>query len=174
MNELRETLLKLPAPEVLALNAYFEAAAEYKPFGPNALVGPMAVVLNRWQHPNDWQESIQEVVAAYRQFSWTNWDTIKDPQYPQALRFAKTLLAGNEVDSPIFLAARDLALAMLQGRASNPVNNSTFYYNPKVCNPAWAKALKEITVIGHHRFMAAPGDPAVMWNPAVNYLEGGE
>ncbi|MHB9074645.1 MAG: cell wall hydrolase [Desulfobaccales bacterium] len=174
MNELQETLLKLHAPEVLALNAYFEAAAEYKPFGPNALVGPMAVVLNRWQHPSDWQESIQEVVAAHRQFSWTNWDTIKDPQYPQAVRFAKTLLAGNEVNFPIFLAARDLGYAMLTGEASNPVGNSTFYYNPKVCNPAWAKSLQEIAVIGHHRFMAAPRDPAVLWDPAMNYLEGGE
>ncbi|MHB9075826.1 MAG: cell wall hydrolase [Desulfobaccales bacterium] len=174
MNELQEILLKLHAPEVLALNAYFEAAAEYKPFGPNALVGPMAVVLNRWQHPNDWQDSIQEVVAARRQFSWTNWDTIKDPQYPQALRFAKTLLAGNEVDSPIFLAAHHLSLAMLQGRASNPVGNSTFYYNPRVCYPAWARTQKEVATIGHHCFMAALGDPKVLWDPAVNYLDGGE
>lgn len=170
-NELQATLLKLHAWDVMALNAYFEAAAEYSRFGAESLVGPMAVVLNRWQSPDGWQDTIQKVVAAPRQFSWTNWDTIKDPQYPQALKFAKILLAYQELDSVIFQAALDLALAMLKGQTANPVANATFYYNPGICNPAWANNMIETAVIGHHRFMADPGDCAVLWDSKVNYLE---
>lgn len=170
-NELQATLLKLHAWEVMALNAYFEAAAEYSRYGVDSLVGPMAVVLNRWQSPGNWQDTIQAVVAAPRQFSWTNWDTIKDPQYPQALKFAKTLLAGQEPESAIYKVALDLALAMLKGQAASPVANATFYYNPGICNPAWAKTMIETAVIGHHRFLADPGDCAVLWDSKVNYLE---
>ncbi len=171
-NELQEILLKLPAREVMALNANFEAAAEYSRFGVESLVGPMAVVLNRWRHPSRWQESIQEVVAARRQFSWTNWDAkIKDPQYPRALKFARRLLAGLEVDNVIYHVALDLTGAMLGGQAANPVANATFYYNPGICCPSWAANMIETKVIGHHRFMADPGDPEVLWDRRVNYFE---
>jgi len=170
-NELQTTLLKLYAWDVMALNAYFEAATEYSRFGAESLVGPMAVVLNRWQCPGNWQDTIQAVVAARRQFSWTNWDTIKDPQYPQALKFAKALLAGQELDSTTYQVALDLALAMLKGQAANPVANATFYYNPGICSPAWANNMIETAVIGHHRFLADPGDCKVLWDSKVDYLE---
>lgn len=170
-NELQEILLKLPAREVMALNAYFEAAAEYSRFGVESLVGPMAVVLNRWLHPSRWQESIQEVVAARRQFSWTNWDTIKDLHYPRALKFARMIAAGQEPGAAVFQAARDIALAMLEGQAANTVANATFYYNPGICSPSWANKMIETKVIGHHRFMADPGDPEVLWDARVNYFE---
>lgn len=33
-----------------------------------------------------------------------------------------------------------------------PTVSATHYYNPKLCNPSWARVMKNSTVIGNHRF----------------------
>lgn len=33
-----------------------------------------------------------------------------------------------------------------------PTVSATHYYNPKLCNPSWARGMKNPTVIGRHRF----------------------
>lgn len=161
MNELRRLILDLDDDIVLALNAYFEARGEYKRLGEPAYSAVMAVVLNRAAHPSDWEASVQEVVAAHRQFSWTNHDdAITDPQYAFALKFAR------EPQRPwdqLWMAAKDVAARMVQQLVRNPVANATFYFNPQICAPAWARKLKLIRDLGNHRFMAAPGDPAILW-----------
>lgn len=154
-------MLDLDDDIVLALNAYFEARGEYKRLGEIAYVAVMAVALNRAAHPSDWQESVQEVIAAHRQFSWTNHDDrISDPQYPLALKFARE---PHRAWDQLWLAAKDVAARVVQGLIRNPVENATFYFNPQICNPAWAGKLRLVRNLGNHRFMAAPRDPKVLW-----------
>ncbi|MCL4500444.1 MAG: cell wall hydrolase [Deltaproteobacteria bacterium] len=160
MNELRQLLLKLPDDTVLALNGYFEARGEYKTVGEAAYAAVMAVVLNRVESL-DWPNSLQEVVAQPRQFSWTTHDdAVQDPQYAIALKFARQ---PEQAWDRLWLAAKDVAQRLLSGAVYNPVKNATFYFNPESCRPSWAKYLRLIRDLGHHRFMADPGEPEVLW-----------
>jgi spore germination cell wall hydrolase CwlJ-like protein len=163
MNELRQLLLTIPDDLVLALNGYFEARGDWRNYGDLSLIAVMAVVMNRSSHPNLWQNSIPEVVAAHRQFSWTNWDEkIQDPQYPKALTMAQT----PEGDyGQAWQRCRQLSAQVLAGQAKNPVANATYYYNPHVSSPSWADNFVEVRTIGNHRFMADPEkDPEVLWD----------
>lgn len=167
MNALRQLILTLPNDIVLALNAYFEARGEWRTHGDISLVAVMAVVMNRAAHPKPGlfraeEGTVQSVVAAPRQFSWTNWDDhIKDPQYPKALEIAQNP-GGNWGET--WEQARKLANRVLAKEIANPVANATFYYNPHVCNPSWAEDFEEIRTIGNHRFMTDPAnDPEVLW-----------
>ncbi|MBI4642494.1 MAG: cell wall hydrolase [Deltaproteobacteria bacterium] len=170
MNELRQRILELDAETVLALNGYFEAAGEYRRLGEVAYIAVMAVAMNRAEHPADWQESVQEVVAAHRQFSWTNWDNvIRDPQYPMALKFAREPMRAWD---KAWLASQDAARRVVDAAVLNPVQNATFYFNPHICNPSWAKKLHLVRDIGNHRFFAAPGDQKILW--ACKRSEGWE
>jgi N-acetylmuramoyl-L-alanine amidase len=33
-----------------------------------------------------------------------------------------------------------------------PLNNWNHYYNPSLCNPSWGSKMKNVTVIGNHKF----------------------
>lgn len=161
MNALRQLILTMDTEDVLALNGYFEARQEYRRLGEVAYIAVMAVVMNRAEHPDDWPETVQEVVAAHRQFSWTNFDKrLKDPQYPLALKIAREPLRAWD---KTWLAAKDVARRVLDAAVLNWVQNATFYFNPHTCNPSWAKKLRLVRDIGNHRFFAAPGDPEILW-----------
>ncbi len=161
MNELRRLILTLPDDLVLALNAWAEARGEWWRLGDVAYAAVGAVVLNRVWHPRLFENSVQRVVAAFRQFSWTNWDeAIKDPQYHRCLELARH---PEDEAGAAWRAARRVAQEMLAGKIENPVANSTYYFNPKVCRPTWAARLKLVAEIGNHRFLAQRGDPGILW-----------
>ncbi len=161
MNELRQLILTLDTETVLALNGYFEAAGEFRRLGEVSYLAVMAVVMNRAEHPTEWPGTVPEVVAAHRQFSWTNYDDrIKDPQYRRALNFAQN--PGRDWDRP-WVAAKDAARRVVDAAVLNPVANATYYFNPHLCNPGWARNLHLVRDIGNHRFFAAPGDPEILW-----------
>ena len=164
MARIKEILLALDDRRLLALNAYFEARGEYRPYGDAALLGVMVVALNRAGHPapRRWPKTVAGVLTQRAQFSWT---LASDPQYltawkmAQAMRQSQVIKAGN-----VWERCLQLANLLLAGAVVNPVANATYYYNPQVCNPAWAKAMAETALIGHHRFMCDPKiDPAVIW-----------
>jgi len=162
MNELREIIVNLPPETALALNGYFEARGEYRRLGEAAYIAVMAVALNRAAHPMNWSATVQEVIAAHRQFSWTNWDdAVKDPQYQMALKFARQ---PQRAWDKSWLAAKDVARRVVEKAVLNPVQNATYYFNPHVCRPSWAKHFKLVRDLGNHRFMTDPAcDPAVLW-----------
>lgn len=163
MNALRELLLTLDEVTVLALNAYFEARSEYRKLGQVAYVAVTVVALNRAYHPHEWADTVQGVITAPWQFSWTN-DI--DPQYSRALKMAQNFEGDYGAE---WEAALDAAKQTLSRLVANPVGNATYYYNPHVCSPPWADAFIETAVIGNHRFMADPDDADYLWEtpPAV-------
>jgi spore germination cell wall hydrolase CwlJ-like protein len=166
-NELQKRILSLDAETVLALNGYFEAAREYRGLGDIAYIAVMAAVMNRVES-SSWPDSIQKVVAQFRQFSWTNWDDedgeirhpIRDPQYPTALKYARD---PQQSWNKIWLAAKDAARRVLDAAVLNPVQNATFYFNPHICSPSWANNLRLVRNVGNHRFFAEPHDPKILW-----------
>lgn len=159
-NELQRLILTLDPETVLALNGYFEACQEFMRLGDIAYIAVMAVVMNRAES-RSWPDSVQKVVAQFRQFSWTNHDKkITDPQYFTALKFAHM---PEKSWSNAWMASKDAAQRVLNAAVLNPVQNATFYFNPHICNPPWAKNLRLVRDIGNHRFFAAPGDPKVIW-----------
>ena len=47
----------------------------------------------------------------------------------------------------------DTAWAVINGKISDPTKGASYYYNPDLCSPTWAKIFKETAIINHHRFM---------------------
>jgi spore germination cell wall hydrolase CwlJ-like protein len=161
MNKLREIILTLSDAEVLALNAFFEARGEWRRIGDIAYIAVSAVVMNRVCHPVKFQRTVQKVVASPWQFSWTN-ET--DSQYGMALSMAQDPGYGW---GEAWQAAQEIAMAVLEGEVENPVENSTYYFAYKYCNPPWAASMREVKIIGNHKFLAAWDDPTELWVPGL-------
>lgn len=160
MSALGDLIRKLDDQTVLALNEYFEARGEFAKLGDISYAAVSYVVLNRSAHPSQFQDSVQEVVAAPAQFSWTN---LADPQYHKALEIAQDPGSdwGNLWDEALRVAKEVLA-----GTIINPVENATYYFNPAVCgHPSWSQNLRLVKPIGSHEFYANPDDPPVLWKP---------
>jgi spore germination cell wall hydrolase CwlJ-like protein len=161
MAELADLIRKLDDQTVLALNEFFEARGEFAKLSDIAYAAVSCVVLNRAAHPNQFPDSIQEVLAAPYQFSWTN---LKDPQHSKALDIARS--PGSDWGN-LWEEALRVAKEVLAGTCSNPVKNATYYFNPAVCGyPSWSKELRLVKRIGAHEFYADPNDPKVLWEPA--------
>lgn len=57
-------------------------------------------------------------------------------------------------DDPRIETCKIIAKDVLAGKVKDPTHGATFYYNPKVANPNWAKGQTPTAIIGNHRFYA--------------------
>ncbi|HEX8949622.1 MAG TPA: cell wall hydrolase [Dissulfurispiraceae bacterium] len=65
-----------------------------------------------------------------------------DPNRLVLLRMAK------EQNFPLI----ELAKGVVGNMIEDPTHGACYYYNPKVCNPAWASSMDVTATIGHHIF----------------------
>jgi len=116
----------------LAINMYHEARGE-------SLEGKIAighVVLNRARKNGI---SMKEVILKPYQFSWANHE-------------ARPPIG----DYQAFIECQKAAIQCLEKQLEGKtLSGADLYYNPAVASPEWAKSdkVKEICVIGNHRFM---------------------
>ncbi len=125
----------------MALNIYHEARGE-------PLAGRIAVahvVMNRVQ-ARGWPNSVCGVIGQSMQFSWTLKDTW-EPSY----------------DSEAWLSARVVAEKVLSyssngtRQVADPSLGATHYHADWIKQPNWAKNMRFLLSIGHHRFYRAYG-----------------
>jgi N-acetylmuramoyl-L-alanine amidase len=115
----------------LSNNIYHEARGESQA----GQIAVAYVTLNRVEKP-DFGDTICEVVNDRHQFSWTSngkSDVIKDREaYVKSMR---------------------VAINTIQGIEPDPTEGATYFYNPRVANPAWSREFTVSAVIGQHKFM---------------------
>lgn len=148
--------------ECLATNIYFESAVESRE-GKRAVAH---VTLNRLDDPA-YEFSLCKVVqesflpgTKACQFSWTcdgKSDVVPLDTKAEARRYQEC------VEEAIFAYF---------GLTEDPTRGATFYYNPALADPKWARSakLKETVVIGNHRFMADKDDLRRFNNPVERII----
>ncbi len=136
---------------VLTRNILFEAGNQ--PYlGKQAVA---AVTLNRVFNPKNFPNTVNEVILAPYQFSWTNKgmlppNHIKAPWLDNPLNWAK---------------CKEVAEMALTGNMVNPVNGCCYYFNPHLAQPSWAKKMVKVLSIADHDFYWKPGDPKlIIWD----------
>jgi spore germination cell wall hydrolase CwlJ-like protein len=78
---------------------------------------------------------------------FSGWNAHDDtPQYRERVVSAKI-----DTDDPV---VKECLLAWAQAKAgTNTTKGALLYYNPSICNPAWAKKCVQTVVIDKHRYM---------------------
>lgn len=121
-----------PTTFCLALAVYWEARGE--PF--NGQIAVAQVIMQRVESRR-YPDSICGVVKQRKQFSF---------------------YSDGRSDKPTKLQAWDLALSIAEvvqeGRAPEMVPGALWYYAPAKVSPGWAKSMRQVAVIGGHRFMS--------------------
>lgn len=113
----------------IARNAYFEARGE----GITGMHAVTNVVLNR-----STEKAVDpcEVIYKPSQFSWTidsKTASIDDPK--------------------TYAEAEAIAQKAIKGQLKDITGGATFYYNPKLVAPYWAKSMQHTTTVGQHRYV---------------------
>ena len=95
------------------------------------------VALNRAKDGKKWNgETLRESILKPYQFSCFNKGLdrrVRDPMKHNAKDFQQCLILAEE---------------FLENKYSDPTNGATFYYNPNLVNPSWAKKLNRVEVPG--------------------------
>lgn len=128
----------------LALNIYHEARGE-------SIVGQHAVAQVTLNRADRDPSKVCQVVAAKKQFSWTNesFGLVKNNDGKRIVLTEK----GEPKDDIAWDRAKKIARATLS-RADQPdcfARGATFYHTLKV-RPIWRHSLKQVAVIGRHKF----------------------
>jgi spore germination cell wall hydrolase CwlJ-like protein len=89
------------------------------------------------------------VVLKPKQFSV--WNSISDP-YDYSVKIAQKPREGNLQDTKQYREAVRLVDLAMKGQLKDITGGATFYFNPKLANPSWAKKLKFLKRIGNHDF----------------------
>ncbi|MFP6354718.1 cell wall hydrolase [Pseudomonas aeruginosa] len=127
------------ALDTLTKTIWGEARGE----GREGMIAVAWVILNRASIGGWWGNSIETVCLKPWQFSCWN---ANDPNAPY-MRGRKAI-PGHQ-----YAAAREAALAAVEGHEKDPTLGATHYYAPKaVKEPAWAKSATKTTQIGGHIF----------------------
>jgi spore germination cell wall hydrolase CwlJ-like protein len=111
----------------------------------------MEILLNRLNKKSWYGDSIEEIIKLPYQFSVFNPET-KPDQFEQDDNYKATISA--TVDDPDYIAAREIALGLLEGRIKDNTDGATHYYNPDEANPTWIDSpkMKSLKKIGDHSF----------------------
>jgi len=94
-----------------------------------------SVIMNRAKQDIN---NIKDVILKPKQFScWNNGTPV--------------VTIKNDSDNLLWMSIMLLAESMING-GFIPIGDWTHYYNPKLCNPKWAKGISFVD-IGNHRFL---------------------
>ena len=133
--------------ELLARTLYGEARDQ----GEEGMTAVGNVVLNRLNKKSWYGARIEDIIKLPYQFSVFNPET-KPDQFEQDDNYKATISA--TVDDPDYIAAREIALGLLEGRIKDNTDGATHYYNPDEANPTWIDSpkMKSLKKIGKHSF----------------------
>lgn len=125
----------------LAANVYHEARGE-------VVMGRYAVASVTMNRAGGDPDKVCEVVAAHKQFSWTN----KEFGLAKKTNGKLTLTAkGFPKDADAWDAAKKIAAVKLSGRMLDFTQGAKFYHT-KTIRVYWAKNMTRVATIGNHRF----------------------
>lgn len=119
---------------IIADTLYMEARGE----GEHGQRAVATVIFNRAHGKAD---NMEIICLGFKQFSCWNGKT------PKNVRIAPK----NAFDRQAYIIALKIEKELLNGNFK-PLGDWTHYYNPKLCNPSWAKGTKQ-TRVGNHNFL---------------------
>lgn len=119
---------------IIADTLYMEARGE----GERGQRAVATVIYNRAHGKG---EKMEGVCLKPKQFSCWNGKT------PKSVKITPK----NAFDKQAYIIALKIEKELLNGNFK-PLGNWTHYYNPKLCNPSWAKGTKQ-TRVGNHNFL---------------------
>ena len=133
--------------ELLARTLYGEARDQ----GEEGMTAVGNVVLNRLNKKSWYGDSIEEIIKMPYQFSVFNPET-KPDEFEQDDNYKATISV--TIDDPEYIAAREIALGLLEGKIKDNTGGATHYYNPDEANPSWIDSpkMKSLKKIGDHSF----------------------
>lgn len=133
--------------ELLARTLYGEARDQ----GEEGMTAVGNVVLNRLNKKSWYGDSIEEIIKMPYQFSVFNPET-KPDEFEQDDNYKATISV--TIDDPEYIAAREIALGLLEGKIQDNTGGATHYYNPDEANPSWIDSpkMKSLKKIGDHSF----------------------
>lgn len=114
----------------LALNIYHEARGE-------PVEGQKAVAKVTLTRAIRRKQSVEQVILAPRQFSWTHDGT---PDYPTDYRV-------------FFRCCESAHAAITEYMNGQTLEMADHYFNHNLVNPSWASGMKIIKIIGNHTFL---------------------
>jgi N-acetylmuramoyl-L-alanine amidase len=125
----------------LTANLYYEARGE-------VVMGEHAVAQVTMNRADRDPKKICEVVAAPKQFSWTN----KSMGLVKHVDGHLVLTAkGEPKDVDAWERAKKIAVVTLNGRMTDFTHGANHYHASYV-NPSWKHSMAKVAVIGHHLF----------------------
>jgi N-acetylmuramoyl-L-alanine amidase len=142
----KDNFYKLPPNDQLAILLFLECRGE--PIEGQIAVG--CVVRNRVKGKQG--NSYFTVITEKNQFSCFN---SNDKEYGIGMNMVKEL-AENKMPEDLtglFQQCRWLAQGIINGSLKDNTQGAQYYYNPKLCNPTWAKDMTITRIIGNHIFL---------------------
>jgi N-acetylmuramoyl-L-alanine amidase len=127
---------------VVAATLWMEARGE----GEHGMHAVLNVIMNRAK--GDFSKA-KEVSLKPKQFS--AWNSISNPEQ-KTIQIYQSLKGKNTADSKAFSTALNLVNQALTGKLTDITDGATFYFNPKLANPSWAKKMKRTIRLGNHDF----------------------
>lgn len=133
-----------PNPSQNITNAYIVATTlwgEARGEGTKGMQAVMNVIMNRSKQ--DFNKA-RSIVLQPKQFSM--WNKVSDPE-----KLAMKLAIEYRDNKTWKEAVKIVDLAM-KGQLKDITGGATFYFNPKLANPSWAKKMVKTASIGNHDF----------------------
>lgn len=125
--------------DVVARTIWGEARGE----GYRGMQAVANVITYRANNPGWWGHDFESVCLKPWQFSvWNEGDPNRD------------LILNVTANDPAFSDALEIASKAVLGELEDVTGGAHSYYNPAVVQPYWADSMREVAVIGTHRFMA--------------------
>jgi N-acetylmuramoyl-L-alanine amidase len=137
---------KLTDGDLLGLLLYLEGRGE--PIDGRIAIG--SSVRNRVNASES--KSYFAIITAPNQFSCLN---SNDPNYSIGVKLAESF-ADNKMPEDLtrkLQECRWIAFGIVNGSILDNTKGANHYYNPKVCNPSWAKDMAITVRIGNHIFL---------------------
>lgn len=128
----------------LSMNIFFEARNQ-------PLEGQRAIAEVTMTRANGEQAKVCNVVAAKKQFSWTN--KMSGKKYSERLAEMRAMKPTRKADRNAWEVAVTIAKQTLSGQNKNLVKAADHFYNPKLANPPWKNNMIVVAKIGDHIFL---------------------
>jgi hypothetical protein len=142
----KDKFSKLPPNDQVGTLVYLEARGE--PVGGQIAVG--CAVRNRVKVNKN--NTYFSIITAENQFSCLNSNS---PEHGLAVEIIQNLLSGKQPEdlTGVFQQCRWIGQGIVSSILLDETKGATFYYNPKLCNPSWAKTMIVTIAIGNHIFL---------------------
>lgn len=141
-----QTHSKLNNAYVLVATLWGEARGE----GYEGMQAVMNVIMNRAKGNFD---NAVNVVLKPKQFSI--WNNVENPQ-EKSQQLVQQARNKELKDLKQYTQAVDIVNKAMKGELKDITGGATFYFNPSLANPSWAKKLQFLKKIGNHDFYGIP------------------